>query len=945
MRRLLLSVLLIAACENATTLTSPGVSFSIVSGDGQTGAVGQPLASPLVIKAIDSRGRPQKNLQVSFLIVSGAGSANPASARTDQNGLAQTTWILGTSVAQPQVLEARASQSNTLLGSFTATPLPGPPGPLVIQAGDGQSAVHDTPVPIAPAVLVEDQYANPISGVSVTFAVTAGGGGVTGSPATSTADGIATLGSWTLGSTSGANTLSASAPGAPPVTFSATATAGPAARMVLFEGDNQTTTVLTPVPIRPAVRITDATGNPVEHFRPNFVVVNQWPGTVSNSTPESDANGVARVDSWTLSSVAADPQRLRVTASPMSDTVYFSATATSSAPYWLLFDNWQTGQTRLTNTAVAPPPKAVVIDRYNNRVSGTAVTFAVTEGGGSIASANPATTDANGYAPVTWILGPDPGANTLTATVAGIADPATLTLTAAPRPASASQSRVSAAPATLTASDGSSASTITVIARDDAGTGISGATVLLSATGLGNTLVQPGPTNAEGVATGTLHSTRIGTKVVTATIGTVTVSQTASILVTAAAPARIALFRGEPQSAGVGTPVFTPPAVIVSDAFHNVVSGATVTFAVATGGGSISGPNGIVTNQSGIAAVGGWVLGPEAGANTLTASVEGENVAGNPVTFTATGVTEFWTRLAPMPTHRQHLGAGAVAGRLYAIGGIPFASPLSGAGAPTALVQAYDPGTDSWTARSPMLTPRTSLGVGVLNGIVYAVGGWNGEPVAAVEAYDPATDTWTAKAPLPTPRYDLAVTVVDGVLYAIGGAKQVNCVPEDPYYPYCNNYVPVATVEAYDPVSDTWNSKADMPTPRQVFGAATVNGSIYVMGGQWAGVNDYLSSVEAYSPATDTWVTRASMPTGRFAHVVGVIDGIIFAAGGEVFNAGTAINEAYNPATDTWTTKVPLIEWRRGHAGAVLGGLFYVVGGSSSAASNWRLDLLDAYHP
>src|SRR6266545_302858 len=321
MRRFLVSALvLFIACDNEpTTPTTATVSFYVVSGDRQSGTVDQPLASPLVIKATDSKGRPQRNLQVEFQVTSGGGSATPVSARTDQNGLAQATWTIGTSVSQAQRVEARASPSNALLGAFNATPLPGPPAPLVIQAGNGQTALHDTPGPIAPAVLVQDQYGNPIPGASVTFAVSAGGGSVTGSPATSGADGVATVGSWTLGTTAGANTLSASTAGATPATFTATAAAGPAVRMVLYEGSNQTATVLTPVPIDPAVRITDAAGNPVAHVRPTFVIVKQWPGTLSNSTPESDSNGVARVDSWTLSSVAVDPQRVRVTAAGVAD--------------------------------------------------------------------------------------------------------------------------------------------------------------------------------------------------------------------------------------------------------------------------------------------------------------------------------------------------------------------------------------------------------------------------------------------------------------------------------------------------------------------------------------------------------------------------------------------------------------------------------------------------
>ena len=67
------------------------------------------------------------------------------------------------------------------------------------------------------------------------------------------------------------------------------------------------------------------------------------------------------------------------------------------------------------------------------------------------------------------------------------------------------------------------------------------------------------------------------------------------------------------------------------------------------------------------------------------------------------------------------------------------------------------------------------MAVGVVNGVLYAVGGYGplsfpGEfPTGAVDAYDPSTNSWTTKASLPTPRAGLAVGVVSGILYAVGG--------------------------------------------------------------------------------------------------------------------------------------------------------------------------------
>ena len=83
------------------------------------------------------------------------------------------------------------------------------------------SAAPGTQVVELPSVVVRDANGNPVGGAHVTFAVTAGGGSITGGSATSNASGIATVGSWTLGATAGVNTLTATVGSLPAVTFTA----------------------------------------------------------------------------------------------------------------------------------------------------------------------------------------------------------------------------------------------------------------------------------------------------------------------------------------------------------------------------------------------------------------------------------------------------------------------------------------------------------------------------------------------------------------------------------------------------------------------------------------------------------------------------------------------------------------------------------------------------
>jgi hypothetical protein len=109
-------------------------------------------------------------------------------------------------------------------------PVQNPPASVTVQAGNNQVAAPGAAVATPPAVLVRDALNNPLTGVEVVFAVTGGGGSIPGSTAITASNGIASVASWTLGTTPGTNTLTAtvSAGGVigNPAVFTATGTTG-----------------------------------------------------------------------------------------------------------------------------------------------------------------------------------------------------------------------------------------------------------------------------------------------------------------------------------------------------------------------------------------------------------------------------------------------------------------------------------------------------------------------------------------------------------------------------------------------------------------------------------------------------------------------------------------------------------------------------------------------
>ncbi len=172
-----------------------------------------------------------------------------------------------------------------------------------------------------------------------------------------------------------------------------------------------------------------------------------------------------------------------------------------------------------------------------------------------------------------------------------------------------------------------------MIVKDQNGTPIGGLPVTFTvASGGGAVAGGTVTTDASGIATvgsWTLGPVA-GTNVLTATSGSLTgVSFTATS--TAGIAASVAKNAGDNQTASAGTSVPVPPSVLVKDPNGNPTGGVSVTFAVASGGGSITGATAL-TNGSGVATVGSWTLGNAAGANSLSATVAGVPA----VTFAAT---------------------------------------------------------------------------------------------------------------------------------------------------------------------------------------------------------------------------------------------------------------------------------------------------------------------
>jgi hypothetical protein len=182
---------------------------------------------------------------------------------------------------------------------------------------------------------------------------------------------------------------------------------------------------------------------------------------------------------------------------------------------------------------------------------------------------------------------------------------------------SASQSTVAAAPSSFTAGSGSSSITVTV--NNSSGTPISGASVVMSATGTGNTFTpSTGVTNGSGVFTSTLTATGAGAKTVSASANGVAILQTAPVTVTPGPLSTTqSTLTASPTSfvAGSGLSTLT---VTAKDAFGNPISGATVVLASSGTGNTLTQPSG-TTGTNGVAS--GSLASTDAELKTISATI------------------------------------------------------------------------------------------------------------------------------------------------------------------------------------------------------------------------------------------------------------------------------------------------------------------------------------
>jgi gliding motility-associated-like protein len=259
-------------------------------------------------------------------------------------------------------------------------------------------------------------------------------------------------------------------------------------------------------------------------------------------------------------------------------------------------------------------------------------------------------------------------------------------------------------------------------------------------------------------------------------------------------------------------------------------------------------------------------------------------------------------------------------GKIYLVGGDDRINPV-----PTgnlSQVEIIDLSNNQIIPGAGFPNPRSELGLVVANNKIYAIGGYNGTATNYVNEYDPLTNSWNTKAPMPTARSVFCATTLNNIIYCAGG--------------WPGN---IDKLEAFDPVSNTWTTKANMPIPIQNFNSmVAVNGKLYFIGGRNALNTIIYDLVYEYDPLTNAWSQKASLPAPRFSGAA-VTDGTeIYYLGGSsttnIFTSGTNTIFIYNPQTNLWRqSRDSLPTTRTRHSAVYANGQFWVISGLDNSGN------------
>ncbi len=311
--------------------------------------------------------------------------------------------------------------------------------------------------------------------------------------------------------------------------------------------------------------------------------------------------------------------------------------------------------------------------------------------------------------------------------------------------------------------------------------------------------------------------------------------------------------------------------------------------------------------------------------------------------FIANSQEHGWEQMRSMNTARAKPASCVIDNKIYVFGGYSGTGGLS----VTASVEIYYIENNEWTPLKNMDQALVTTCAGMIDNKIYLMGGWARinniwQSVNTNLEYDYETDSYLEKENIPINNMSIGtLCVYNDSIYTFGGM---------------NFEVTEKRSWKYNPSMDKWDSISVMLFQHGEATANIINNKIYVIGGTEGSVIDdwkITGKVEMYNPDSDSWEEKAELPIPVRGHISVVHNNKILVFGGDTgyiessYSTGSNLIQEYDPAENTWETKHGMPFKRSGMAGHKAGKYVYIIAGKENGrnfdepvlSEVWRFNL------
>ncbi len=293
LRFALVALVLLASCKDDQAPLVPA-SINVVTPPPATGVAGSVVATVPTIEVRTAKGRSVKGIPVTVQVGLSSGSITSTPAMTGSVPTPVGQWTLGT-VVGTQFLRILSGTLPELL--ITMNAVAGPLALLTIVEGDDQRAAGSSDIPFPMRVKTADQHGNGIAGVTVSWAVTAGGGSVAAATSISNAQGFASGPTWRLGPNGSGGQILMASTGTLTAQFDAVLESTPSSITIGISPPG-TVAAGSTLSAAPTFVVRDAGGVPLADI-PVTVSVTAGGGSLQGA-PTLSLNGPTSIGTWTV---------------------------------------------------------------------------------------------------------------------------------------------------------------------------------------------------------------------------------------------------------------------------------------------------------------------------------------------------------------------------------------------------------------------------------------------------------------------------------------------------------------------------------------------------------------------------------------------------------------------------------------------------------------------